>query len=117
MATRALSARTGCGPRAADHRPASPHATRILTLIRGARPLYERALAINEKALGPEHPRTARSLNNLGALLQDQSDLAAARSLYERAIEIGEKTLGAEHPGTAISLSNLARHRSEGARQ
>jgi Tetratricopeptide repeat len=27
-------------------------------------PLYRRALAINEKALGPEHPDLAESLNN-----------------------------------------------------
>jgi Tetratricopeptide repeat len=31
----------------------------------GARPLSERALAIREKALGPEHPYTATSLNSL----------------------------------------------------
>ena len=33
-----------------------------------AEPLSERALAICEKALGPEHPETATSLNNLAAL-------------------------------------------------
>jgi tetratricopeptide (TPR) repeat protein len=31
----------------------------------GARPLFERALAIHEKVLGAEHPSTAASLNNL----------------------------------------------------
>src|SRR5262245_28662429 len=31
-------------------------------------PLAERALAIREKALGPEHPHIATSLNNLAAL-------------------------------------------------
>ena len=41
-----------------------------------ARPLFERAVAIYEKALGPEHPDTATSLNNLAGLLQDQGDLA-----------------------------------------
>jgi hypothetical protein len=40
---------------------------------------FERALAISEKALGPEHPDTARSLNNLGLLLKAQGDVAAAR--------------------------------------
>jgi Tetratricopeptide repeat len=30
-----------------------------------ARPLFERALAIREKVLGPEHLDTAASLNNL----------------------------------------------------
>ncbi len=30
-----------------------------------AEPLYKRSLAIREKALGPEHPAVATSLNNL----------------------------------------------------
>lgn len=34
----------------------------------GARPLYERALAIYEKSLGPEHANTALVRNNLAAL-------------------------------------------------
>ena len=38
--------------------------------LAAARPLYERALAIYEKALGPEHPDTAGSLNNLALLLK-----------------------------------------------
>jgi len=73
----------------------------------GARPYWERALAIHEKDLGAEHPDTARSLNNLGALLQSQGDLVAARPYYERALAIREKVLGAEHPDTALSLNNL----------
>ena len=49
--------------------------------LAGARPLFERALAIHEKALGPEHPETAQSLNNLAGLLQAQGDLAGAAAL------------------------------------
>ena len=41
-----------------------------------ARPLCERALAIREKALGPEHPDTATSLDHLALLLKAQDDLA-----------------------------------------
>ena len=37
-----------------------------------AEPLYERSLAIREKALGPEHPDVAQSLNNLAGLLRAQ---------------------------------------------
>jgi tetratricopeptide (TPR) repeat protein len=73
-----------------------------------ARPLYERALAISEKALGAEHPDTATSLNNLALLLKSQGDYDGARPLYERALAICEKVLGAEHPDTATSLNNLA---------
>ena len=73
-----------------------------------ARPLFERALAISEKALGPEHPTTAASLNNLGNLLRYQGDLAGARPLYERAVAIDEKVYGSEHPEVATDLNNLA---------
>jgi tetratricopeptide (TPR) repeat protein len=72
------------------------------------RPLLERALAIREKVLGPEHPETADSLNNLGFLLKEQGDLAAARPLYECALAVREEVLGPEHLDTAESLNNLA---------
>jgi tetratricopeptide (TPR) repeat protein len=73
-----------------------------------ARPLFERALAIHEKVLGPEHPYTAMSLNNLAILLENHGDLAGSRPLKERALAIYEKVLGPEHPYTARSLNNLA---------
>lgn len=75
--------------------------------LSGARPYYERALAIQEKVLGPEHPDTARSLNNLANLLQAMGDLRGARPYAERALAIREKVLGPEHPDTAMSLNNL----------
>lgn len=37
-----------------------------------AEPLYERSQAIQEKALGPEHPDLAKSLDNRAVLLQKQ---------------------------------------------
>ena len=66
-----------------------------------AEPLYQRALAIREKALGPEHPDVATSLNNLAQLYRDQGQYAKAESLYQRALVIGEKALGPEHPHLA----------------
>ena len=74
-----------------------------------ARPLYERALAIREKAVGPEHPDNVCNLSSLAVLLQAQGDLAGAGALFERALAICEKALGPEHPDTAESLNNLAR--------
>ena len=73
-----------------------------------ARPLYERALKIREKALGPDHPDVATSLNNLAVLLHVQGDYTAARPLYERALKIKEQALGPDHPDLALSLNNLA---------
>jgi tetratricopeptide (TPR) repeat protein len=73
-----------------------------------ARPLYERALALREKRLGPDHPDTAGTLNNLALLLWDKGSHEAARPLLERALAINEKTFGPEHGATATSLNNLA---------
>ena len=73
-----------------------------------SRSFFERALAINEKVPGPEHPETATSLANLALLLKAQGDLAGARPLAERALTIKEKVRGPEHPETAANLANLA---------
>ena len=73
----------------------------------GARAYHERALAIREKALGPDHPDMAYSLNNLGYLLHAQGDFAGARAHFERGLAIREKALGPDHPNTATSLNNL----------
>ena len=66
-----------------------------------AEPLYQRALKIDEKALGPDHPDTATALNNLAGLYQSMGDYAKAEPLYQRALKIDEKALGPEHPDTA----------------
>jgi tetratricopeptide (TPR) repeat protein len=73
-----------------------------------AEELLRDALEIREEALGPKHPGTAQSLNNLAFLLQQQGNFARARPLYERALAIQEKALGPEHPNTANTLGNLA---------
>ncbi len=73
-----------------------------------AEPLYRDALAINQKVLGPEHPRVATDLNNLAGLLEAKGDYAGAEPLYRRALAIREKALGSEHPEVAQSLNNLA---------
>jgi len=73
-----------------------------------AEPLYQRAISIREQQLGPLHPNTATSLNNLAALYQDQGKNEQAEPLYQRALSIREQQLGPLHPDTANSLNNLA---------
>jgi tetratricopeptide (TPR) repeat protein len=70
--------------------------------------LYKRALAIQEKALGPEHPNVATSLNNLARLNDEQGRYEQAELLYKRALAIQEKVLGPEHSDVATSCNNLA---------
>jgi serine/threonine-protein kinase len=73
-----------------------------------ARALYERALALREKVLGPEHPDFATSLNNLGNLFNDAGDYPEALAMQQRVLALRERVLGPEHPDVGISLNNLA---------
>ncbi|MET8689338.1 tetratricopeptide repeat protein [Streptomyces sp. NPDC004732] len=73
-----------------------------------ALPLAERALAITEAVLGPDHPDTATRLNNLAATFSDLGRHAKALPLKERALAITEAVLGPDHPTTATRLGNLA---------
>ncbi len=75
---------------------------------RGAEELVRRALAIDEKCFGPDHPKVAIRLNNLAQLLQATNRLAEAEPLMRRALAIGEESFGPGHPNVAIRLNNLA---------
>jgi hypothetical protein len=46
--------------------------------LAAARPLFERALAINEKVLGPEHVNTNRVRRNFATLLLASGDASQA---------------------------------------
>jgi tetratricopeptide (TPR) repeat protein len=72
-----------------------------------AAPLFERALAIQERALSPDHPTLAATLNNLANLRKAQKNYLAARQLLQRALAIRERTLGPEHPDVAWSVGDL----------
>ena len=72
-----------------------------------AEPLYKRSLAIWKKALGPNSPNVATSLNNLANLYQAQGRYADAETLYKQSLAIGEKVFAPDHPDVARSLSNL----------
>lgn len=45
-----------------------------------AESLFTRALAIRERALGPDHPEVAASLNNLGFVYASQQAYSAGKS-------------------------------------
>jgi tetratricopeptide (TPR) repeat protein len=56
-----------------------------------AEPLYQRAVAIREKALGPEHPDAATSLENYADLLRKMRRPVQAEPLEARAEAIRAK--------------------------
>ena len=56
-----------------------------------AEPLFRRSLAIQEKALGPEHPNVATSLENYAAWLRGTGRTAEADNMEARARSIRER--------------------------
>ena len=77
-------------------------------LYQTALPLFQRALAITEKAMGPEHRDTRMHMNNLAGLHRAMGDYDAALPLLQRILEIAERVHGSEHPETESCLNNLA---------
>ena len=56
-----------------------------------AEPLYEQALAVWEKALGPDHPTVAQALENYAALLRETGHPRDAAIMAARAKVIRAK--------------------------
>jgi CHAT domain-containing protein/Tfp pilus assembly protein PilF len=71
-------------------------------------PLAQRALAIREKTLGPDHPNVATAMMSLASLYDDQGRYADAEPLYKRALAIYEKARGPNDPYVSAALNNLA---------
>ena len=70
--------------------------------------LFEKNLADSERILGPDHPGTLVSRNNLALAYQDAGELEQAIPLSEQALADRERVLGPDHPGTLVSRNNLA---------
>ena len=69
--------------------------------------LFSQALEIRRRVLGPEHPDTLPSMNNL-AQVYWRGQVRAGRALYSQTLEIQRRVLGPEHPDTLWSMGNLA---------
>jgi CHAT domain-containing protein len=105
----------GCAQPAAsvtdDPRPAA-----ALSLIEQARqsspaqaiPLYEKALALSEGALGPDHGALVEFLYGLGGAHYALGEYARALAFFQRSLAIDEKVFGPHHPGVAVDLNNVA---------
>ncbi len=71
-----------------------------------AKQTYERALSIDRRILGNDHPRVASHLHNLAVVAQNMGDLKRAESLYRDAIASEERAFGSQHPETAAARGN-----------
>ena len=95
-------------PRNPEYLGAAGNMARTLGQYDEAQPLLVQALAIRQKALGPEHPDVAQSLNNLARLHRAQGQYAKAEPLYHQSLAIMKKALGPEHTDVADGLNNLS---------
>ena len=68
----------------------------------------EPLLADQERVLGPDHPATLNSRNDLAEAYRAAGRVAEAIPLHERTLADYERVLGPDHPGTLASRNNLA---------
>jgi eukaryotic-like serine/threonine-protein kinase len=73
-----------------------------------AQPLLERALEIQKRVLGVEHPDTLRSMGTLARVVGDEGHYHEAEKLQRETLEIRRRVLGPEHPDTLASMHLLA---------
>lgn len=73
-----------------------------------AEQVQRRALEIERRVLGPEHPTTLASMYNLGVLLQTMERYEEAETVHREALEIEQRVLGPDHPDVGASYYNLA---------
>lgn len=69
-----------------------------------AREHLERALAIKERTLGPEHVDVGISSYNLGVALADHGHYGEALDAFDHASMVYERTVGTDHP---LELSTM----------
>jgi tetratricopeptide (TPR) repeat protein len=73
-----------------------------------AREDLRHAITLRESALGPDDPKVARSLGNLGRLEVALRETEAAIATQRRTLSILEKAYGGFHPDVGMALNNLA---------
>jgi tetratricopeptide (TPR) repeat protein len=72
-----------------------------------AKEFLNKALILNEKKFGLDHPKTAQVLNMLGDVYLYLGSYEKAQRLLERALIINKKNLDPNHPSIADTLQNL----------
>ena len=71
-----------------------------------AKQTYERALDIDRRILGDDHPRVAQRLENLATVAQNMGELKQAEALYLDALRREEHAYGDKHFETTVFKSN-----------
>ncbi|KAH8828692.1 hypothetical protein DL96DRAFT_1679305 [Flagelloscypha sp. PMI_526] len=70
--------------------------------------IWKKEFELKEQILGPEHPDTLKSMNNLAISYRDLGRAAEALPLDKQVLEARKRALGLEHLDTLKSMNNLA---------
>jgi tetratricopeptide (TPR) repeat protein/tRNA A-37 threonylcarbamoyl transferase component Bud32 len=70
--------------------------------------LLDKAVATQQAKLGPDHPDTLASMNNLASAHQEAGKLALALPLFVETLKLRQAKLGPDHVRTLASMGNLA---------
>ena len=70
--------------------------------------MYRETLEVQRATLGPKHPATLTSTNNLAGLLQAQGKLAESEALFKETLEGRRAALGPQHSDTLTTERWLA---------
>jgi tetratricopeptide (TPR) repeat protein len=69
--------------------------------------IAQRALAIQEQALGSEHPDVATTLHRLGLIYSGMGKYELSETFSKRALAIRQKVLGPDDPETLSLINDL----------
>jgi len=79
-----------------------------LGLYARAQPLYEQAVDIQQRVLGPENAETLRTSSDLGWSLMRNNHLTESEKLLRQTLDAQKRVLGPEHLDTLTTVNNLA---------
>ncbi|CAF4010533.1 unnamed protein product [Adineta steineri] len=68
---------------------------------------HEKALAIREQSLPPNHPDLAKSYNNIGNVNSHMGNYPTALSYYKKALQIWQRSLSPNHPDLAMFYNSI----------
>jgi len=79
-----------------------------LGLYPEARRQLEKAVELRRRVLGPENPKTLRSMSHLAGAAFRQGKYPEAETLLRQTVNAERRVLGPEHPNTLASMNTLA---------
>lgn len=115
---RCLAHALTCIPLIESYAMLSPEAGRLMHQVAAylfeharyqeAERLFQQAIALRERVIGPDDPDTLLSLYGLGKSYRASGKYELAEGVLQRVYAVQERVLGADHEETAKSLDSLA---------